>query len=422
MKSVKCHNSFFQFFPKVTLILMLLVSVFANAQKIDNAKQEQGKKLFKQCAACHKLDKPLVGPPLGKVAERRSKEWLYKWVRNSAELIKSEDKDAVEVFNKWNKITMPGFPQLKDEELDAIIYYTTVGEVQKKVKEKKPVVEDVKVKAPEWLSWVLLLTVFVAVFVLCGLFRAIGKLKGRDGNVLSMLWGGLKQNKLLLLLFTIFGSLISIYVIFGTLFKVGVDQGYKPVQPILFSHKIHAGDNKINCEYCHVSAKRSKHSGIPATNICMNCHKNISEVAEDTKVVLEDRTVEKTDLDKEIAKLYNAVGWNAKDRVYTGKTKNIEWVRVHNLPDFAYYNHSQHVTVAGIKCQKCHGPVETMEEVYQFSPLTMGWCIDCHKETEVNLKGNAYYAKIHKQLAEKYGIDKVTIAQLGGKECGKCHY
>ena len=100
----------------------------------------------------------------------------------------------------------------------------------------------------------------------------------------------------------------------------------------------------------------------------------------------------------------------------------MKWVRIHNLPDLVYYNHAQHVTVGGIKCQKCHGPVEEMDEMYQYSPLTMGWCINCHRETNVDLKGNEYYAKIHDQLAKQYGVEKVTIAQLGGLECGKCHY
>jgi hypothetical protein len=155
----------------------------------------------------------------------------------------------------------------------------------------------------------------------------------------------------------------------------------------------------------------------------MNCHKNIAEVADNTVVELDDGVVlGKAQLDKEIAKVYKAAGWDAENLEYTGDTKPIKWVRIHNLPDFVYFNHSQHVTVGGVKCQKCHGPVEEMEEMYQHSPLTMGWCIDCHRETKVDLKGNEYYAKIHDQLAKKYGVDKVTASQLGGLECGKCHY
>lgn len=200
--------------------------------------------------------------------------------------------------------------------------------------------------------------------------------------------------------------------------QVGVDQGYMPIQPIHYSHKIHAGDNKIECKYCHSSARVSKHSGIPSLNVCMNCHKSISEVAEGTATA----DYSKEFYDGEIKKLYKAVGWDESSQSYTGETEPVKWVRIHNLPDFAYFNHSQHVSVAGIECQKCHGPVEEMEIMYQHAPLTMGWCINCHRETNVKMEGNEYYDKIHKELSKKYGVDKLTAAQMGGLECGKCHY
>ena len=200
--------------------------------------------------------------------------------------------------------------------------------------------------------------------------------------------------------------------------QVGVDQTYQPVQPIHFSHRIHAGDNGVDCKYCHSSARVSKTSGVPSLNVCMNCHKVISEVAPETAT--EDFS--KEFYDKEIAKLYNAVGWDATTQSYTGEEQPVKWVRVHNLPDFAYYNHSQHVTVAGIECQQCHGPVQEMEVLYQFAPLTMGWCINCHRETNVNLEGSGYYDKIHEQLSKKYGVETLTAAQMGATECGKCHY
>jgi hypothetical protein len=151
----------------------------------------------------------------------------------------------------------------------------------------------------------------------------------------------------------------------------------------------------------------------------MNCHKSISEY---TGPVASAR--EKEFYDDEIQKIYDAIGWDSEKSSYIEnyEVKPIQWVRIHNLPDHVYYNHSQHVTAAGLKCQTCHGPVEEMDEVHQYSPLTMRWCIDCHIETEVDLKGNDYYARVHEELAKKYGVDKVTIAELGGKDCGKCHY
>jgi hypothetical protein len=199
--------------------------------------------------------------------------------------------------------------------------------------------------------------------------------------------------------------------------QIGVNQGYEPVQPIHYSHKIHAGDNEIDCKYCHSSARVSKHSGIPSLNVCMNCHKTIYEYNGETT-----EEYSKEFYDGEIQKLYKAVGWDDEEQEYTGETQAVKWVRIHNLPDFAYFNHAQHVSVAGIECQTCHGPVEEMEIMYQYSPLTMGWCINCHRETNVKVKDNQYYEKIHEQLSQKYGVDKLTAAQMGGLECGKCHY
>jgi hypothetical protein len=219
--------------------------------------------------------------------------------------------------------------------------------------------------------------------------------------------------------------LFSAYQVYGYLMQVGVDQGYAPIQPIHFSHKIHAGDNKIECTYCHSSARTSKHSGVPSLNICMNCHKSIYEYKGNPEGpsaadIAEGYTNEF--YTGEIKKLYQAVGWDEETQSYTGESKPVEWVRIHKLPDFAYFNHAQHVTVAGVACQTCHGPVEEMEIAYQYSPLTMGWCIDCHRATEVDVQGNEYYASIHKALSEKYGVEKLTAAQMGGLECGKCHY
>ncbi|RLK03405.1 c-type cytochrome [Tenacibaculum discolor] len=430
MKSVNHHSRLTKTLVRsLAFFLVFLVSSSAFSQDIDEARQKEGKKLFKSlCASCHKLDKKLVGPALAGVEEKRTNEWLKAWIKNNAELRASGDKDAIAIFEEYNGSNMTAFPQLTDQNIDDILYYTTVGEV------KKATVAGAEVagqpqgdQAPKWLIYILAAAIVVAFLIIGSLLKTISELKGAPKTPGLMgqtaeLWQGIKQNTFLKVLTVIFGALVAAYFLFGTLFKVGVDEGYQPIQPIAFSHKIHAGDNKIDCQYCHSSAKHSKTSGIPSVNVCMNCHKNISEVADDTKVVMDDHTLVKADLDKEIAKIYEAAGWDADKLEYTGNTKPVKWVRVHNLPDFAYFNHSQHVTVGGIACQKCHGPVEEMEEVYQYSPLTMGWCIDCHKATKVDLKGNEYYAKIHEDLAKKYGVEQVTIAQLGGKECGKCHY
>lgn len=430
MKSVNHHSRLTKTLVRsLAFFLVFLVSFSAFSQDIDEARQKEGKKLFKSlCASCHKLDKKLVGPALAGVEEKRTNEWLKAWIKNNAELRASGDKDAIAIFEEYNGSNMTAFPQLTDQNVDDILYYTTVGEIEKPaVAGAEAAGESQGDQAPKWLLYILAAAIVVAFLIIGSLLKTISELKGAPKTPGLMgqtaeLWEGIKQNTFLKVLTVIFGALIAAYFLFGTLFKIGVDEGYQPIQPIAFSHKIHAGDNKIDCQYCHSSAKHSKTSGIPSVSVCMNCHKNISEVADDTKVVMDDHTLVKADLDKEIAKIYEAAGWDADKLEYTGNTKPVKWVRVHNLPDFAYFNHSQHVTVGGIACQKCHGPVEEMEEVYQYSPLTMGWCIDCHKATKVDLKGNEYYAKIHKELAEKYGVEQVTIAQLGGKECGKCHY
>lgn len=432
MKSVALHNRLAKVLLKsFTFLLLFSLSFNALAQDaIDEARQKEGRKTFRAlCSSCHKLDKDFIGPALGGVEERRENDWLKRWIRNNAELRGSGDKDAIAIYNEWKQSNMTAFPQLTDEQIDNILYYTTVGDPVKKV---DPAISGVGAGGgggtqPDWLIWLLAGAIVALFLVIAALLKQISELKGAPktpglvGNTVEI-WEGLKRNTFLHVAGTIFFLFLAAYVGFGALFSVGVDQGYQPIQPIAFSHKIHAGDNKIDCQYCHSSAKHSKHSGIPSVNVCMNCHKGISEVAPETKVEWDGRTLGKEELDKEIQKIYEAAGWDPEKIQYTGQEKPITWIRIHNLPDFAYFNHSQHVTVGGVECQTCHGEVETYDEMFQFSPLTMGWCIDCHRETNVDLKGNEYYEKIHKQLADKYGVEQVTAAQLGGLECGKCHY
>tara|TARA_R110002049_G_scaffold68109_7_gene176654 strand:+ start:1478 stop:2779 length:1302 start_codon:yes stop_codon:yes gene_type:complete len=433
MKSVALHSRLSSVLLKsLTLLLFFAFSVSSYSQDVDEARQKEGRKLFKSlCASCHKLDKKLVGPALGAVEERRENSWLKSWIKNNAEFQKV-NAEAAEAA-QYSATAMNAFPQLTDKNIDDILYYTTVGEIKKAPTAGEVVVGGQVLEnngPPSWLIYLLAAAIVVAFLMIASLLKQVSELKGNkkpgvQSNLrrdLQELWVGVKENTFLKVMGTIFALLVGAYIVFGTLFNVGVDQGYQPIQPIAFSHKIHAGDNKIDCQYCHSSAKHSKHSGIPSVNVCMNCHKSISEVAEGTEIEWNGQTYGKEQLDQEIAKVYDAAGWDADELVYTGKEKPVKWIRIHNLPDFAYYNHSQHVTVAGVKCQKCHGPVEEMDEMYQYSPLTMGWCIDCHRETNVDLKGNEYYAKIHEQLAKKYGVEKVTISQLGGLECGKCHY
>lgn len=393
MKSVQKHSQTFRLGVS-SLIFFLLITFNLSAQGDVKA----GKSLFNaNCAACHKLDKKLVGPALGKISERRELPWLKAWIRNNNALRASGDADAIAIYEEYNGAAMSAFPQLSDADLVNLIAYMDADPVKKMgAAVVQAPMEEKSEASTDWISYI------VTLILLC-----------------IILWIYFKSNNgFLKIAATIFLLFLAAYVVFSTLLGVGVDEGYQPVQPIAFSHKIHSGDNKIDCQYCHSSAKHSKHSGIPSVNVCMNCHKNIAEVSEETATP----EYSKAFYDNEIQKIYKAAGWDAENLEYTGETEPIKWVRIHNLPDFAYFNHSQHVTVGGVKCQKCHGPVEEMHEVYQHAPLTMGWCIDCHKETKVKMDGNGYYKNIHEELSKKYGVDKVTVAQMGGKECGKCHY
>jgi len=387
----------------------------------------KGKELFNaNCAACHNLDRKMTGPALRGVSGRHKKDWFYGWIKNSSALIKSGDADAVKLWEENKPAVMTAFPQLSNGDIDNIIAYT--DEVKSDVPTPTLVPGAIASSGDSGISNTLilgalslvLLILVVMLFLVNNVLTKIAKSNGIEVAVKEPtmpIWKAFAKNQFLMVVAAIFFLLGSAFFVYGFLMQIGVDQDYSPIQPIHYSHRIHAGNNQINCKYCHSAARVSKNAGIPSLNICMNCHKNIAEVSDTTSTV-DGHT--KAFYDGEIKKLYTAVGWDGTK--YTGKTQPVKWVRIHNLPDFAYFNHSQHVTVAGIECQKCHGPVQTYEVQKQFAPLTMGWCINCHRETNVKMEGNAYYDKIHKELSKKYGVDKLTAAQMGGLECGKCHY
>ncbi|WP_242092619.1 cytochrome c3 family protein [Aestuariivivens sediminicola] len=412
-------------------IVLLAFTTSLSAQEGDPAK---GKSLFNaNCAACHQLDKKMTGPALRNVEQRLmdeqglDREWLYAWIRNSAAVIKSGDAYANKVYNEYGGAAMTAFPQLTDEDLNNILAYTA----QEKAAPTAPAGAEVAAQttaASGGISNEIILGAIAILFMLLALgLYLVNKTLRRFAEAQNItlpeeaqrtpLWKAFVQNQFLMLVVSIFFLLASAYYVYGYLMQIGIDQGYQPVQPIHFSHKIHAGDNGIDCKYCHSSARVSKSSGIPSLNICMNCHKSIYEYKGETSP-----EYSKEFYDGEIQKLYAAAGWSDADQKYTGESQPVKWVRIHNLPDFVYFNHSQHVSVAGVECQTCHGPVEEMEILYQDASLTMGWCINCHRETNVNVADNAYYEKIHEELSKKYGVENLTAAQMGGLECGKCHY
>lgn len=392
-------------------LILVLSATYASAQDVDN-----GKALFNaNCAACHKLDKKMIGPALGGVTQNRDAEWLHKWIKDNAALRASGDGDAIAIFEEYNGSVMPGFPGLSDQDIDDILAYTDFVP-EPKPGETAPVPqmaegEDDNTALLVVLGGVLLLLIVLMVRVKNTLKQVKGDPTStiiEDANVITRT--ALKNPRIMTMV-TIVVAVVFLSGLYDVLMGIDVTQSYQPKQPIAFSHKIHAGENQIDCNYCHYAARKNMESNIPSADICMNCHMNIQE---GTNTGTE-----------EISKIYAAIGFDPETGSYIEdyEQRPIEWVRIHELPDLSYFNHSQHVTVGELECQTCHGPIEEMEEVYQYAPLTMGWCINCHRETKVQVESNDYYAKMHEELKEKFGKDaQITVEMIGGLECGKCHY
>jgi mono/diheme cytochrome c family protein len=443
MKKVTYRNQFSKVLGLSLLISLLFSTIlFSQDEPASSADPVKGKSLFNQnCAACHALNKKMTGPALANVQERLmadeglDMEWMYAWIKNSAGLIASGDTYANKIYNEYNQAAMTAFPTLSNQDIDNILAYTAapptvavvaVADVVPGATSSGGVSNEVVLGALILVFALLVMMLFMVNATLRRIAEASGVvLEKQAAQKRTPIWKAFAQNQFLVLVTVIFFLLGSAYFAYGWMMQVGVDQGYAPIQPIHYSHKIHAGENKIDCQYCHSSARVSKHSGIPSLNVCMNCHKSIYEYKGNPEGPTQEDLANGYTNDfytAEIKKLYKAVGWDEENQKYTGETEPVEWVRIHNLPDLAYFNHSQHVDVGGIECQTCHGPVEEMEIMYQYSPLTMGWCIDCHRQTNVKVEGNEYYDKIHTELSKKYGVENLTAAQMGGLECGKCHY
>lgn len=394
----------------------------------------KGEGLFKaKCTTCHKLDQRLIGPALGPIAETETDDkWLTKWIQNNQALIAAKDPKALKIYNEYNQSNMTVFADLSDGDVANVIAY--VRTEYKKMQTAAPAAGATQAAAAEsgpsdLVIFGLIGVIIIAFIVILVLNKVIGTLERlllkRQGLPIEeevvaeaaapvdrlALIKKLAKNKKFVFFVILCGTIAMGSWTWVTLWNTNVHTGYQPVQPIKFPHDLHAGTMQINCQYCHSGAYKSKNASIPSLNVCMNCHKVIT-----TRMGAKAPSTE-------IQKIYDALGYDPQTQKYdTTKARPVQWIRIHNLPDFAYFNHSQHVKVQGLKCQTCHGPVETMKEVYQYSPLTMKWCIQCHKRTEINIKGNAYYEKMEQvhDLIRKGG--KVTEAMMGGIECGKCHY
>lgn len=469
------------YYSSFLLLLFSIFSISLFAQ--DQAAIDAGAALFKNnCGACHSRDMKtkMTGPALGGVEERWAdypREDLYSWIRNSQGMISSGHPKAVELWNEWKPVVMNPFPNLTDADIENIlsyINYVYTGADQQ-AQGGEAVVDECTPPATDKGSVNMMYVILFAILALLSVILA--RIISNLNYIQELRESGEAKRKTFAEFLTSKGFVsfaIFVMVVVGGLITVnnainlGRQQGYQPEQPIKFSHITHACVHKIDCQYCHDGARRSKHSVIPAANTCMNCHKSIKVgskygTGELTKIFASigynpstDKYIENYESlsDEEVKKIY--AQWIADNYIQekgkldeegeqlieeqwegivaaltdeeTGDNKiqgPINWVRIHNLPDHVYFNHAQHVKVAGIACQTCHGPVEQMEVVSQYAPLSMGWCVNCHRKTEVKFADNKYYDNYYQLYHEQIKTlkrDKVTVEDIGGIECQKCHY
>jgi mono/diheme cytochrome c family protein len=368
----------------------------------------KGKEIWtNNCASCHNTnDQKMIGPGLGKIEERRNFEWIVKWVNNPAAMIKSDDY-AKKLYEQYKPTVMAAYPGLSSGDIRSILDFVKSENVAKVVVAgpganggPSPAEGGNSGGMFEYILVGILALMILVLLALLSVVSSLSKKINPTTEQSSNSWNELMENLAKVGQNEVVkGGVITLFILLlgkvsiDAAFNVGVHQGYAPKQPIEFSHKLHAGEYKINCAYCHTGVYKTKGANIPSANICMNCHNAIKRDS------------------PEIQKIYQAIE----------KDEPIQWVRVHNLPDLAYFNHAQHTNVGGLECQNCHGEIEKMEVVQQRSSLTMGWCIDCHRQTNVNAEGNAYYDKLV-ELHSKDHKGPMKVKDIGGLECSKCHY
>lgn len=445
--------------------LLLVFLVFSGINGVfAEANIEKGEKLFKQeCAKCHTLtEAKSVGPGLKNVRERwESEELLIAWIKNSGAVLKSGNKYANDLFKLYGT-AMPAFPSFSTEDVMDVLAYIDNPPVSAPAAGGDAAPEAAGVSSGKTESNSLIFVLIGAAVVLLILARSLGNVsksidrlsKQQAGEeveaedertALKKLGDWIVTHKTITFLICFVLLCAGVYYGYKGLGTIGVYTNYEPSQPIKFSHKLHAGQNGIDCKYCHSTAEKSRHANIPSSSVCMNCHKAVSEGPVYGK--------------QEISKIYAAIGWNPVDKKYFDNyqsmdreevrkvfaewlsdtpggiqevekqiQKPVEWIKIHNLPEIAFFSHQQHVKVGKIDCADCHGEVKEMDVVKQFSPLTMGWCVDCHRRTEVQFESNGYYERLHEYYKSHYGEYEMrkgqafTVEKIGGLDCSKCHY
>jgi len=390
-------------------LLVLSLLLFSGLHAFAEPSYEEGEQLYKvNCTACHKMQGNLVGPALEGVVQKYAgeEEWLAKWIRNAPGLIAQGDPKAVALYEQYNKQQMQSFTNLSTDQIQSIITYLRDWEPPKE--ETATQVAGEAAAGGDTLSdpgiyyallglvGILVLIALLLVVITATLVTAVRAKEGQEAFTFADV---MTRTRAILSNKFFVATATTVILLAGFAFTVrqsrtiGLHQGYMPEQPIKFSHKLHAGVHQIDCKYCHTGVTKSKSAWIPTVNICMNCHMQIQAGPNGEK--------------EEINKIYEAAGWDPEAFAYTKEPKPVEWVRIHNTPDHAYFNHAQHVVVGNLECQECHGAVETMEVVYQYSDLGMGWCINCHRNEKVKVLGEE---------------TEYTVADMGGLNCARCHY
>lgn len=414
-------------------------------------KAQDGKSLFKaNCASCHKVLKPSTGPMLqgakARWADAGEADNIYKWVKDPVALASSGTSPYAVQISEYSPTAMTAQGHLTNEEIDAILDYADSAKpVEKKAGDAVLAVTE---EGGGSLLWVIVLIIVLGVVIFAS--RGVRKqlayvVAEKDGveidiskSVKTKLGEWIVRNWKLTLIMFLIGVVTGGADLMRRGFEVGVYADYMPSQPINYSHKLHAGEMGIDCKYCHSSAEKSKHAGIPSVNVCMNCHETVTE------------SEYRAGSTAEIAKIHVAAGYDSETKKYTGETSPVVWNKAHNLPDHVFFSHAQHVNpnTANIDCKQCHGNVptyglgrvSTTEEINELEGtdgiialtkplLTMGWCLECHNEKSVDLTKSEYYKELHNRLGSRPDFlrkisedDKITVRELGGWECAKCHY
>lgn len=415
---------------RLTLVFLILFVFFAT-----KSFAQDGKALFQsKCASCHNPIKDLTGPKLAGVVNSEyyggDMKKIYQWMYNVNALIAEPHYADLKarfgsVMTQFDPISLP------EKDIDAIFAY-----VEKAAADAAAPKETGKVGEPSTSSnqnalifGVISLILAIIALILMQVNSNLKKMSDDAEGIMRPEPVPFYRNKTYIAMVSLIFFVVGGFYITKAAIGLQRQKDYQPEQPIYYSHKVHAGINQINCLYCHGNAWESKNAAIPSVNVCMNCHKAITDYTKGPKLYKENG--DEVDGTAEIKKLYAYAGFdpanaNAWD---PAKAKPIPWEKIHNLPDHVYFNHSQHVRAGKVQCQTCHGEITAMDEVKQFAELSMGWCVNCHRQTKVDFnyddkKGNKFYSiyeKFHNDI-KSHKMDSVTVKDIGGLECQKCHY